>query len=419
LNRTADFAARVQNLRQRAGLSYGALARRLDMSTSTLHRYCNGDALPREFASVDRLARACSASDDELMDLHRLWMLADTERAASGQDAGLTPTALVAEALKAEVPAARAERGRRRVPRSLTVVAAAVVAGLTSAGIALPLLAHRDAGEKRLVSSGPVAPESTATASRAGVPPAVPSASGKTSATAGPTSRKGSTATNRAVAGGRPSRTVTNRSTEPDEDPPMAVSVRPFTWEDPCSQHYLIKADPADVPPRPLEQDAPGWVSALDGISAANQRVALTVQGTGTETVVLESMRVRVVGSDAPPAWNDYTMGDGCGGNVDTKQFDIDLDTRRPIVRARSGQRDFPFTVSQSAPQVLYVNGAAESRDVHWYLELTWSSGDRRGVIRVDDKGKPFHTSASVGRPSYVWELGKGEGWHEAESTDS
>ncbi|MEU0681348.1 helix-turn-helix domain-containing protein, partial [Streptomyces albogriseolus] len=35
---------------RRGGLSYGVLAKRLHMSTSTLHRYCNGDAVPADYA---------------------------------------------------------------------------------------------------------------------------------------------------------------------------------------------------------------------------------------------------------------------------------------------------------------------------------------------------------------------------------
>lgn len=77
-----DFARLLRELKERAGLSYGALARRLHTSTSTLHRYCNGEALPAEFAVVDRFARACGATQGEAVDLHRAWLLADARRRA-------------------------------------------------------------------------------------------------------------------------------------------------------------------------------------------------------------------------------------------------------------------------------------------------------------------------------------------------
>ncbi|MBS2540246.1 helix-turn-helix domain-containing protein, partial [Catenulispora sp. NF23] len=87
---TDDFAARLRTLKDRSRRSYGALAQRLHTSTSTLHRYCNGTTVPAEFAPAERFARACGATPDEVLALHRLWLLADAERraeAAAGRGA--------------------------------------------------------------------------------------------------------------------------------------------------------------------------------------------------------------------------------------------------------------------------------------------------------------------------------------------
>ena len=75
-----EFAGAVGALKERSGLSYGALAKRLHMSTSTLHRYCSGAAVPVDYAPVERLARVCGATSAELVELHRLWVLADEAR---------------------------------------------------------------------------------------------------------------------------------------------------------------------------------------------------------------------------------------------------------------------------------------------------------------------------------------------------
>ncbi|MFJ6936213.1 helix-turn-helix domain-containing protein [Streptomyces sp. NPDC101132] len=80
---TEEFARLMRELKERSGLSYGALARKLHTSTSTLHRYCNGEAVPAEFAAVDRFARACGARQGEALDLHRAWLLADARRRAA------------------------------------------------------------------------------------------------------------------------------------------------------------------------------------------------------------------------------------------------------------------------------------------------------------------------------------------------
>ncbi|MEU7566618.1 helix-turn-helix domain-containing protein [Streptomyces fradiae] len=77
------FAGALRRLKERSGLSYGVLAGRAHMSASTLHRYCNGDAVPTRFAPVERLARLCGASRDEMVALHRAWIVADEDRRRS------------------------------------------------------------------------------------------------------------------------------------------------------------------------------------------------------------------------------------------------------------------------------------------------------------------------------------------------
>ena len=93
-------------------------------------------------------------------------------------------------------------------------------------------------------------------------------------------------------------------------------------------------------------------------------------------------------------------MGVGCGGGVGTKSFDIGLDSGSPTVTVKNGQRDFPYKVSESDPEVFYVNAHTTAHDVRWDLTLDWSSGARHGTVRIDDNGHPFRTSADVGPPA-------------------
>ncbi|MGW5373717.1 helix-turn-helix domain-containing protein, partial [Streptomyces sp. NPDC004011] len=85
-----DFPELLGRLKERSGLSYGVLGKRLHTSASTLHRYVNGDAVPTEYAPVERFARVCRATPEELVELHRRWILADARRRqrASGTPAG-------------------------------------------------------------------------------------------------------------------------------------------------------------------------------------------------------------------------------------------------------------------------------------------------------------------------------------------
>ncbi|MEE1929799.1 helix-turn-helix domain-containing protein [Streptomyces sp. TRM 70351] len=90
---TAAFAAYLRELKERSGRSYGYLAQRLHMSTSTLHRYCHGAAVPVAYAPVERIARLCGAGPEELVELHRRWLLADARRADRADRAERPPAA--------------------------------------------------------------------------------------------------------------------------------------------------------------------------------------------------------------------------------------------------------------------------------------------------------------------------------------
>ncbi|MFD4628031.1 helix-turn-helix domain-containing protein [Streptomyces sp. NPDC058475] len=464
-----EFAALLRELKERSGLSYGVLGKRLHLSTSTLHRYVNGDAVPTDYAPVERLARLCKATPEELLELHRRWVRADAMRGqkgaeipAAGVDSGggalrdaeldgvpdgvrgaeadgvrgagrdggpdagpdaepdgvpgavtdaVTDavTGVVSEVASEAVPGG--QPGGRRRRRIVALAGAGVVAAVLSAVLVVNLVpGHKNdgqgAGEALAVSvppaigtrAGGAAPEVTQSS-----PAASPSASGSASGS------RGGSPTASAAHGAA----ATARESGADGATAPAVATNAYKFEDPCSQHYLVNRKPAQVPPPPSEQDARGWVTALGGVAGNDQFLALTVQGTGKATVVLEALHVRVVQKGAPLAWNDYAMGVGCGGGVSTKTFDVNLDAGRPDVTPKHGQRDFPYKVSESDPEVFYVSAHAQAHDVSWYLELDWSSGDRQGTVRIDDDGKAFRTSGNVGRPAYDHPLGGSE-WETA-----
>jgi len=481
---TADFAALIRELKDRSGLSYGVLAKRLHMSTSTLHRYCNGDAVPTEYAPVERFARLCKATPDELVEAHRRWILADgarqrERRAAAGTGTGAgtgagaaatsgpsastgtpasttpstptppspttpappptgtgtgtgteppttpipTPTATPeASPTDATPPGANPPetshlttpnpRNGTRNRRRTTLLTAAAVAVVVAATALVPRLVSgggdgsgdrkQDAGA--VTSTGRGASPSDPSKSKAKAtssPSSSTSPSGSASPSESATAKSGASASAKAGGGAAVTAAV-----------PLTVTSRPYAWESPCSQTYLVDEDAAKVPPPPTEQDAPSWVSALGAVSADSQYLELTVQGTGQDTVVLESLNVRVVQSGAPLAWNAYTMGYvgvGCGGGVPTHSFDVGLDATRPVATPKAGQTGLPYKVSESDPEVLYITAAAASHDVRWYLELNWTSGTRHGVLRIDDQGKPFHTSGMSGRPQFGYSLDDSE----------
>jgi plasmid maintenance system antidote protein VapI len=404
-----DFSELLGRLKERSGLSYGVLGKRLHTSASTLHRYVNGDAVPTDYAPVERFARVCKATPEELVELHRRWVLADARR---GQKAGGAPAEAEQEPWTDEIADAVTDAGTdsgtgapvaRRRRRTVVLAGAAVAAGLVSAALVVNLLPGRgddDEGGNRSVAAASESVDDSPSASKS---PGRKSGSPSPSA-----SRTGSP-----TASATPSRSPETKPGQGggSEDGATApeVAVNPYKWEGPCSQHYLVDRKPEQVPPPPAEPDARGWATALGGVAAGQQLLALTVQGTGKATVVLDKLHVRVVEKSAPLDWNDFAMGVGCGGGVETAAFGVDLDAGRPATSPKAGQRDFPYKVSESDPEVFYIFANTRAHNVSWYLELDWSSGGKQGTVRVDDRGKPFRTSGNAGRPAYNYPLGDSE----------
>lgn len=354
------FARLMRELKERAGLSYGVLARRLHTSTSTLHRYCNGDALPVEFAVVDRFARACGASAGEAVELHRAWLLADARRRAGVEPQPEPERAVV------ETPAVRGPWYRRRA-----VVLAA--AGVTAASLALAVVAAMAQGGRGTASAG-----------------SVPSGSGPPLASAA----------------------------APAPADPVKAAVRSHVWSAGCDHAYLVERGPGAVPPPPVEADAPAWASAVRAVHAGTQIVEVTVHATGPGAVVLEDLEVRVTARRTPPAWNVYQMSQGCGGGLTPAAFAVNLDAPRPLPRPVAGNDAdaggpvaapaFPLRVSADEPVVLRVEATTTGCDCDWALDLRWTGPSGSGTLRVDDDGRPLRISAATGRPVYGYAMEQG-----------
>ncbi|MFC8230805.1 helix-turn-helix domain-containing protein [Streptomyces sp. NPDC057287] len=461
-----DFAELLRGLKERSGLSYGALAQKLHMSTSTVHRYCNGDAVPHDYAPVERFARVCRASADELMALHRKWILADEAKrrgtrkpeadgAAGDSGAPATapgaladpapaapalpsppgagpavpvPAASEAEAPDGAEPEAESEHGLeaeslsedvtpegprrgaaapRRTPRRLRVLltAVAVVALTVPAALVVRGLGNDAPADDK---------QSDAAFSDAPVGPsgrASGSGSGKPSSSGSPSATPGTSTSSPSGARGGPA-TPPAPSREPRSDGvPVHATISSYNWESPCGQYYLLDQEPDDVPPPPPPQDTRGWARALGGVDGGDMMLELTVQGTSGEAVVLNGLHVRVLGRDAALARSAYSMGNGCGSGITPRSFDIDLDDSRPRSKPVAGTegdtvvpaKDFPYRVSSTDVEVFNLDAHVEGHDVTWYLELEWTSGGRSGVLRIDDGGKPFRTSSLTARPSYYY----------------
>ena len=425
-----EFAALLRRLKERTDRSYGQLARRLNMNTSTLHRYCAGDAVPVDFAPVERFAALCRATPEERLELHRLWILAVAARqrartasapavdsTASSKDG--SPSEAVEEPQPDEpetrqpLPGQPAPTAPPRRPwyrrRRLLVTAAVATALLATLG---SLSALPDDDRPRASDSVQGADPTRTTA---GAPRPTSTASPKPSSTTTPSPSPGTSDAKKsspkptATAGSPPKEAGPE---QPSTGVPLTWSANSHVWQAGCGHDYVVSKPPQQVPPPPPPQDARPWAASQSAVHGRQTMVEISVQGRTSTAVVLEALRVRVVGRSAPVEGNSYAMDNGCGGALTPRSFDVDLDKDRPIARPVDGNDTgtpipamrLPYRVSAEDPEVLLVDAQTKSCDCSWYLELDWSSQGRTGTVRIDDHGRPFRTTSIEGLPNYGYD---------------
>ncbi|MFF3450176.1 helix-turn-helix domain-containing protein [Streptomyces sp. NPDC002667] len=417
-----EFAALLRRLKGNSDRSYAALARRLNMNASTLHRYCSGEAVPLGFAPVERFAAMCGASPAERVELHRLWILAVAARQRSRPTPVTEPappnTELVSVSVElvaedAPGPASEPPRGSRApwYRRRVAVAAAVVSALLATLGALSALPSGRSTGAAHTGAAGDrVSGTPTARAPGARRGSASPSASpsvphGRGSGTPAP----GTSASGDASPGPATSPSPGSGSAVT----PIAWTVDSQLWATGCDHDYVIDKAPEEVPPPPAPQDAAPWARTQNAVHGGQTLMDVTVQGRTDTAVVLEALRVRVVGRSAPLKGTDYFTGQGCGGDLAPGTFKVDLDLNRPIARpvaslegGTTPARHLPYRVSAADPEVLTVDAETEGCDCRWFLELDWSSQGRTGTLRIDDHGRPFRTSGIKGLPHYWYTNG-------------
>lgn len=356
----AEFAALLTELKARTGRSYDSLARRVRMNTSTLHRYCAGDAVPQVFAPVERLAAFCGATESERLELHRRWLGAlaarQRPRTHAAPEASREPVADREPETPVRTAGVRepAPRPRPRRRRTMAVRAATVLTVILGVASFTLYADRRPAAPPRTVAVNP--------------------------------------------SGARPPQAV-----------PLTWTADSQVWEGGCDHDYVIAEAPRQVPPPPAPQDAAAWAATQGAVHGHETEVRISVQGRTDTAVILQDLRVRVVGRTHPARGTAYSMAQGCGSDMTPRYFAVDLDKDRPVPHAvaavdqgvRRPGANMPYRVSAHDPEELLVKATTNGCDCHWYLELDWSSQGRTGTVRIDDHGRPFRTTAINGLPHY------------------
>ncbi|MGW1783440.1 helix-turn-helix domain-containing protein [Streptomyces sp. NPDC002143] len=410
----AEFALLLTRLKERTDRSYAALARRLGLNASTLHRYCAGEAVPLDFTGIERFAALCGASPEERVELHRRWILAVAARQRTRPSAARrapTPqdtTSTVASAASASHSSPADEAPEPTLPADEApepTLPADPRPGPTSSADRWP---HAGRPRRRPVRSVALAASLAVALAGLTTSTAGPrSGDGESSASARTTPKPSAPATHN---GGSPQE---NRASADTSSPtaPLTWTANSHLWRPECDHDYVIAKPPQQVPPPPAPQDAAAWAASLEAVHGRTTHVRISVQGRGSAAVVLEALHVRVVNRTTPAARRGiaYSMYEGCGAILIPRHFSVNLDAHRPLARSIPGNDperpdpavDFPYRVSLQEPEVLLLSARTESCTCDWYLDLDWSSQGRTGTVRIDDHGRPFRTTDIKGLPHY------------------
>jgi hypothetical protein len=142
------------------------------------------------------------------------------------------------------------------------------------------------------------------------------------------------------------------------------------------------------------------WGHGRGGIDARATRLQVTVQGQASGQTLISKMRVIVTKRSTP--LKGVTAACPSAGDANLRFLTIDLDQDNPQVEYK-GKKPFGFTVEDGEVETLLVTARAEKAYYSWYLELDVVSGPNRHIIKIDNNGKAFETTADDPRQQWSW----------------
>lgn len=220
------------------------------------------------------------------------------------------------------------------------------------------------------------------------------------------------------VTGGITSGVDRVRGSFEEEPAPLGVTVTHSAKRG--SGHWIVPGNLASVKSLPLPQgdlkdlevwDA--WARGHGGSDAYSTTAEVVVEGATPSPVVLTGLTVDVV-ERAPPPRAVHVVPFG-GGPVAVRHFQVDLDKSPPAIASIPAEFDdtpaidFPYKVSQSDPEVMYIVAyAPEKCDCSWRAILEWVFQGKKGTTVIDDAGQPFRTVSPTGSVEYLPKFDRG-----------
>lgn len=209
--------------------------------------------------------------------------------------------------------------------------------------------------------------------------------------------------------------------------PPKLVSYSANESIVQCGTALFVPGSRASSGNLPVPRAWPAFKRATGASVVSPDIVTVSILGETSRTITLTGINFTVARRPLPEGG---AFAAGCGGGLQGRFVEADLDRSPPVMVASSrephgtlgqavpGQRpnkpiEFPWTVSVSDPLQLDVVAVTKRCFCTWKAGISWQSGDKTGVIRIDNGGEGYPVAGAHGVPSFLqgntrWQRFKG-----------
>lgn len=166
------------------------------------------------------------------------------------------------------------------------------------------------------------------------------------------------------------------------------------------------------------------WEASQHGVDATSTTVVVELQGRSNQVVTIDQPMVIIAGRRGPVRGSAVELSGGCGNTLQHRVFAVNLDQRNPVVTPMAGipfpglnienktvkQVSSPsFTISASHPEYFVIVATTKRAFCQWYVEISWESMGKAGVLPIKNGRAPFKTSALHHNPEHFLVFGT---WH-------
>lgn len=155
------------------------------------------------------------------------------------------------------------------------------------------------------------------------------------------------------------------------------------------------------------------WALRNHGTDIDNSAWTITLQGRTSKSVVIQDIRVKIIGKRLAPRGTQIASDMGCGGVITVRYFSVALDSANLRLTAEGQARSWPYSISRTGVEEVrleaYIENYKSKYEYLYVYEIDWAQGDRRGTAEIRaPNGQPFVlTPGLLNSPTYFIDNGR------------